>query len=270
MTDPLPSSIVRPPQRRKNILDLVTNSSLPTRLGKEPLLDVLFEIRFKSKLPVSSILPGIIFSKFPQSKMEQLPQSHLPQIVRQQTPELRYAPLVRVLGDEYAYLVGDNSFSISSLIPYRGWQHFKNKILESVDLLASTSLIDVVERFSLKYIDLIEISTRPRSEILNASLQIGGKHFSDSNYQVQTELHRRDMIALIQIISSAKVQAPGTPDREGIIVDIDTIFQADEKNLDTLLPDFASKIDTIHSFNKEVFFSVLSPKALELLEPIYE
>jgi len=252
------------------ILDIVTKSVLPTRLRKEPLLDVLFEIRFKSKLLVSSILPGIIFSKFPQSKMEQLPHSQLPQIIRQQTLELMYAPLVRIVGEEYAYQVGDNSFSLSCLIPYKGWQHFKRKIIESMELIDSTSLIEVVERFSLKYIDIIDNNNRLKSDILNASLEVGKENFSNSNYHLQTELPRGDMTALIQIISSANVKTPGVADRKGIVVAIDTIFQVDGTDLKALLPIFSSKLDAVHALNKEIFFSILSPQALELLEPVYD
>lgn len=248
----------------------VNSTALPTRLNKEPLLDVLFEIRFTSQHPVSNILPGILFSRFPHCRMEQLPQSQLPQILRQQSPELKYAPLVRLVGEQYAYQVGDNSFSISSLMPYKGWQHFKNEILESIEILKIASLVDTVERFSLKYIDLIEHSGPEKSEILNVALQIGERDFATSNYQVHTELSHEDMTALIQIISSAKVQTPNAPDRHGIVVDIDTIFQAGGESLAGLSDLFANKLDRVHALNKDVFFSTLSSRAIELLEPIYD
>lgn len=251
-------------------MDPVNRTALPTRLKKEPILDVLFEIRFTSQHPVSNILPGILFSRFPSRRMEQLPQGQLPQILRQQSPELKYLPLVRVVGEQYAYQVGDNSFSISSLMPYKGWQHFKTEILESIEILKSASLVDAVERFSLKYIDLIEYGGPHKSEMLNVALQIGERDFTASNYQVHTELPHKDMTALIQIISSAKVQAPDAPDRHGIVVDIDTIFQAGGKSLVGLSDVFADKLDQVHALNKEVFFSTLSTRAIELLEPIYD
>lgn len=57
----------------------MAGTALPSKLGKEPLMDAVFEMRFESQVPVASIWPGMLYGMLPGDKsMENLPLISLP------------------------------------------------------------------------------------------------------------------------------------------------------------------------------------------------
>ena len=71
---------------------------LPIRLGAEPLLEAVCEMRFASSFPASNILPGLLLQGLQaegnQISMQRLPASNLPKEMREIDPALRDAPLI--------------------------------------------------------------------------------------------------------------------------------------------------------------------------------
>ena len=134
----------------------VLSMKLPSKLGKEPLVTVLFEIRFTAKLALSNILPGILFSKLGCENIEPTPHAQIPEQIRRADPNLKYLPLVALKWQRYQVLVGDSSVVLSCDIPYLGWTDFRTHILSLINELEQTKLISEVERYSLKYVDVIE------------------------------------------------------------------------------------------------------------------
>lgn len=84
---------------------------LPTKLKKDPLVDGIFEIRFSSSLPASTVVPGILFAKLkPQpQQIEKLPASDIPSQMRALNPVLQQ-PLMRIhWNSSFMVLIGDVS-----------------------------------------------------------------------------------------------------------------------------------------------------------------
>ena len=99
-----------------------TLTKLPLKLGKEPLIEALFEMRFKATAPVSNILPGLLFTKFKgEKKIEKLPAAQLPEELRKVDPSLHYAPLLRIYWDRFMILTSDRSSGLACKMPYPGW-----------------------------------------------------------------------------------------------------------------------------------------------------
>jgi hypothetical protein len=122
--------------------------TLPKKLGKEPLVEALFEMRFKPKGPVSSILPGLVFTKFSgEKKIENLPFAGLPeQILARIDPNVRYTPLVRIHWDNFMILCSNQSAGLACKLPYPGWTTgFKPAIIKLADLIGDAGIVDVVE-----------------------------------------------------------------------------------------------------------------------------
>ncbi|MBK1646811.1 hypothetical protein CKO25_19645 [Thiocapsa imhoffii] len=133
------------------------NEKLPRRLHKEPIIDALFECRFLAHLPLSSILPGVIFSDLKgEKKLERLPHAEIPEVIRNNDPNLQYIPLIRIRLADYSLMIGDRSMAVACNLPYQGWPHFKSMILSMMEILKQASLVDGLTRYSLKYVDLIE------------------------------------------------------------------------------------------------------------------
>ena len=133
---------------------------IPVRLRKEPLLEAIWEIRFSGAKPlVADLLPGMLFKSFPgkYDTAFRLPGADIPAPVVEHDPNLRYAPKIRLEGANQAVLIGDRVVSLSCRRPYSGWAKFSDDIRELAEAVQETGLVDRLERFSLKYIDLIEL-----------------------------------------------------------------------------------------------------------------
>lgn len=247
-------------------------NTLPKRLRKEPLLDALFECRFNAHLPVSNILPGILFSEFEGEKqLERLPQSDLPEVIRNSDPSLQYVPLVRIRLQNYSFLVGDRSVAVACNLPYKGWNDFKPTIIKLIGVLKKSGLVDKVIRYSVKYVDLIP-SNDPTDQVnlANLSLRIGSHNLTKESYQVRMEVPVEGLINIIQVISGTKVIIPGKPEQEGVVIDIDTIKDIGGISVEQLEQDLDSALEHIHRVSKETFFDCLTEQTLMRLEPEYE
>jgi uncharacterized protein (TIGR04255 family) len=248
---------------------------IPIRLNKEPLLEAVWEIRFdaKSGLPVGEMLPGMLYQALRESypAMVRLPAADIPRPIARTDEVLRYVPTVRLEGPPgvpFAIQVGDRVVSLNNRRPYGGWAEFSKRIHELAELLRSTGLIQKPERFSLKYIDLIELDPRPSLASLVVSFSAAGRDLGNQPVQVRTEIKDDPFIHILQVASPVDVVIAGTERRQGTLVDIDTIHDV-ATNVD-----FWSALDQrlgeAHDRSKRLFFELLTPEAEQRLEPIYE
>jgi len=247
-------------------------NSLPIKLTKEPLIDAIFEVRFSSKIPAATILPGFLFNKLEGDKaINQFPVAQLPKQVRDADPNLKYAPISNIDWTRFFINIGDHSLSVSCKYPYSGWNNFKDAIVRIVNTLAECKIVDAVERYSMKYIDIFPTSEyAEKFSMLNSSVTLAGHTLSNESFQLRIEIPKDGLIHAVQLASSAQVALHTGEAREGLIVDVDTIAMQNNISMDELLDDFSNKLDFIHLANKTMFFDCLKPEAIQALEPIYE
>ena len=71
---------------------------LPKALGREPLIDALFEVHFKNvSVPLADVLPGFLLGRIePKPSITRLPAAEIPAHMRANDPGLRYAPTQRL------------------------------------------------------------------------------------------------------------------------------------------------------------------------------
>lgn len=247
-------------------------NTLPKRLRKEPLLDALFECRFSTSFPISNILPGILFSEFEgEKKLERLPQSEIPEVIRNNDPNFQYIPFVRIRLQNYSFLIGDRSMAVACNLPYKGWNDFKSTIIRIIAVLNKSGLIEKVIRYSIKYVDLIQ-SSDPTDQVnlANLSLKIGSHTLTSEPYQVRMEIPVDEFINIVQIISRTKVTMLDKSEREGVVIDIDTIKDTGGIPVEQLEQELDSVLERIHRVSKETFFDCLTQETLLRLEPEYE
>jgi uncharacterized protein (TIGR04255 family) len=128
---------------------------LPLKLGIEPLVDVIVEIRFKTDLPASTVLPGMLFNALSGPKsIERLPHAEIPAPIRHGNPELRYAPTIRVNWGQFFISVGDYSMSVACKLPYLGWAAFKPGVLQVMQVFTAAGFARSVERCAFKSTDV--------------------------------------------------------------------------------------------------------------------
>ena len=227
-------------------------TSLPTKLKNEPLIDAIFEVRFVGSMPASVVLPGIFFSKLTGQKIiEQLPIAQIPKALRDADQNLKFAAISRIDWDAFFINVGDFSLSVSCKYPYPGWSKFRDAIIGVVEILNGSGIVEKVERYSLKYIDLFPVSNdREKVSMLNMKVSIADHELKEEPFQMRIEIPKDGLIHAIQMVSSANAVLHNGVTKEGLVVDVDTLAVLDGISMQTLLDQFPTKLDSIHSVNK--------------------
>ena len=246
-------------------------TTLPIKLKKEPLIDAIFEVRFSSSASVSDILPGILYSKLGcEDKIERLPIANLPKAVRDADPKLEFAPLVRLHWEKFFIAIGERSLVISCKLPYPGWASFKQAILKILDIVKDIKIIKNVQRYSVKYIDLIPSNNlQEQVSMISASIVVGGHSVKKESFSLRIEILQEELIHIVSIITSAVAKIYDGTKKNGIVVDIDTIANVKDQDFRQWVKQLPDNLDKIHIANKEMFFKCLKSKTIDSLEPVY-
>jgi len=247
------------------------NSRIPVRLRKEPLFEAVWEIRFNgAKAGVADLLPGLLFKEFSNkySNIVKLPASNIPDPIVESDPKLRYVPKIRLESGNQAVQIGEHSISLSCRRPYSGWSVFSTDIKTLTNVISQTGLIKELQRFSLKYMDLISLSETEGLGCLEVDIKLGEHTIGERPVQLRTEIVEDDLIHIIQIVSPAKVSLPGVENSmRGILLDIDTIKTISERDSWEVID---QRLDDVHLSCKKMFFSLMTPETIKKLEPEYE
>ncbi|MGP6433504.1 TIGR04255 family protein [Pseudomonas paraglycinae] len=247
-------------------------SKLPTKLLKGPLVDAAFEIRFETAIPLSTILPGHLYSQWGGASIERMPHADIPEQIRNSDPNLQYAPLVRLKIEKFVISVSDRSVQISCRYPYSGWPLFEEQIIKTLNTINAINLVGPVARYSLKYTDVLPSELMQNtSDYLNAQIAIGGRGIDIAKINLQTEILESEAINLLQIVGrvDAQILETGEP-KSGLLIDIDSIRQLESISLSDFIKIAKENLTSLHAVNKKIFFDCLSERGLKTLEPEYD
>jgi uncharacterized protein (TIGR04255 family) len=237
---------------------------VPLRLENDPIAEALFEVRFEPSTPsVSDVLPGIMFGKlgarFPV--VERLPFAQLPQAVHQKAPELRYQARTRLSNDQFVLMFSDYALTISCLKPYVGWENFRPLILEVLGHLAESKLVAKVERYSLKYINLLPASPEDYAKqfsYVDFEGRVGSFSLNRALTYVRTEIKNGDYVTVLELAAGASARTAKGEELAGAILSIDTISAV---AFDRLMASPEATVNAIRAEEKRVFYDVLSEEA---------
>lgn len=251
----------------------MTAKRIPTKLGKEPLIDVVCGVSFDSDISAEALLPGMLLSKISgkQPKFETLPAGQLPQMVRDSDPNLQNAPLMRVVIDEqFSVLIASKWLGVGCQMPYAGWSAYKQMITTVFAVLGDAPFVKSINRHSLKYVDLLkDQDADARLSRFNLCIEIAGRKLSNQATQLRTEISEPPFLHAATIISPATAQQPDGTTYTGSVVDVDT-HRVETMSVKDFLQNLPTLLDAIHTANKEFFFDLLSKNGLEELEPTYD
>lgn len=253
-------------------------SKLPTKLLKEPLIEAIFQLRFKSKQPASTVIPGYLFSQLNLDGAGGVVETMdnyaaIPLSIRENDPNLKYHCFIKINWGKFLIVVGDRAINIACSLPYAGWEEFKEAIITVVKLISKLNIIEYVERHSLKYVDLVPSeSIQEQVSMTNLDLTVANTKLTDQSFSLVVNIPRKDAHHIVTIVTNATVNLPDEGERKGLVIDIDSIVQTGtaQLSIEAWINDISSQLDILHQTNKEMFFECLSPEAIDLLEPEYE
>ena len=243
---------------------------LPTRLRVQPIVDAIAEVRFATSVDASLILPGFLLNSFPGAQVRRLPAAELPEVMRQTDENLKHQPLIRVEHENFFFLIGSASLAVGCGLPYPGWTQFESMIQKAIKIANDTGLVSTVNRYSLKYSDVIECSTTAEGvEYLDVKINVAGLPIGPHGFDLEFPMHSNGMVHLIKVALLATIGLIDETSRRGVFISVDSI--AAETTF--TMADFANQAvelySAMHSENKKRFFSCLAEETLQRLGAEY-
>lgn len=245
------------------------SSSLPHSLRKAPLVETIFEFRFSgTKEPLAEILVGLLYSGLPQdeTKLEPLPLANVPREFREKDKNLRYLASHRLDYANNHISVGDHVLAFSQTIPYGGWAQFESHVKDMLRESLKTKLIQTIERYSLKAVNIIPAKEGAQLSLLNANFEIGGSSAPERGFRFRTELVSEHLTTILEIITGANATLPDGQIRSGLLVQLDALRQSEVEEIRTH-PDACLR--QLHDNLKSTFFGLLTESSIHAFEPAW-
>ncbi|MEJ5367970.1 MAG: TIGR04255 family protein [Bryobacteraceae bacterium] len=242
---------------------------IPSRLAKDPLLEAVWELRFSARPGASHVLPGLLYSNFRREfpKIVRLPLADAPDQLVESQPSLWYLPRLRFEGEAKALQVAWKAVTLNFLRPYPGWKVFSSQIADLMAEIRRSEMIEIPERFSFKYLNLLPETDTPWLSLLNVDLRLGAWNVAESPVQIRAQIRSGDFDHTVQIAAPATVDHRGTGLLKGTVVEIETASELRGENLWDLLE---NSLNPAHAACKEAFFTLLRHETVDSLQPEFE
>lgn len=244
---------------------------LPKTLEREPLVDAVFEVRLNNVPPLADILPGFLLHDLGQgTKVTRLPTADIPYPMRKDNANLQFAPIQRVDIDGFAILVGDRNIIVSCKLPYPKWPNFKPVILNVMGRIAKAGLPGAIERYSVKYVNLIQAPTyQDQIKKIAMNIRLGDLNVTSEHVTLQVHRREEDVVHILSIATGANGRIEGKA-VSGVLVDIDSIRNVTEPDIKIFADNLEDGLEDLRQSNKEKFFSCLTKETIEEMGPTYE
>lgn len=245
---------------------------LPKVLAREPLVDALFEVRLSGTSSLADILPGVLFHELaPKPTVMRLPAADIPQAMRASDPGLQFAPVLRLEWSDYFIAVGDQNIIISCKLPYPKWPNFKKAILKITGMIARAEISGKVERYSFKYVNLIQgVTLEDQISKIKMAITLGPVEVRSDHVNLQVHRKEGDVAHILSAIIGARAKLPDGREVSGAIVDIDSIRDVDVPDFATFRANLEPELEELRQANKVKFFGCLTDAAIIEMGPIYE
>lgn len=236
-------------------------------LQQDAIVEALFEIRFScNENTPGNLLPGVLYpairEAFPSSQT--LDVNRLPPEIRETDPNLRYAAVQRFTGDHATVNIGPRSFTVVSSRPYMGWESFKPLILDCLSKLHQTGFIAKVERYSLRYVNIISAGPTPKEQFakIHFNGNLGKFDLSEGASQILTDIPHKGILNKVTISSNANAEIRTRTGREvisGLLLDIDSIQMSPPADFWQNPDDY---IEIVHDAETDIFFGTATLETL--------
>lgn len=244
---------------------------LPARLQKDSILEAVFELRFQATVPAAAeILQGAIYpalrDRFP--KVQRTAFASFPLPLMDTDPNLRYQPRLVLQGDHLSVFVGDRAVALTSARPYVGWKNFRPLILELLGLVKSANVTSEPERFSLKYINLLEgASPAAQFSLVRYDASLGRRYkLNNLLTYTRTEFEQDGLINIVELGANSIAKTQRGQSLTGLVLTVDTIHD----NPHGFWANPEPFIEKAHTVEKTVFFEVLTEDTVNSMGPVWE
>ncbi len=244
---------------------MITIETMPKYLDNSPLYSVILEIRFTSQVPDEAV-PGLLYSKLLADgvsiQSESLPVSQLPLALRQQDPNLKFAPTQQFSLLDQTINIGSNVLSLEANNglkekSYPGWDAFSSQFEA---LLGKLNFISEIERIGLRYVNFFQeedLLSELNVELTTGWESRGAEAGSTIIFSVQEE----QMKSKVTIACDATIEDKSGK-REGQVIDVDTYI-----DVPTPIEDVLARVHAAHALTKKIFYSLPKQSLMDKMSP---
>lgn len=245
---------------------------LPKSLDKEPLVEAVFEARLGGEPQLSDILPGALFGQLePKPVITRLSAAEIPRQLRANERNLIFTPVLRLELEKITIDIGDRNLVIGSKLPYPKWPTFKKSILDITNRIAEIGISGPVERYSIKYVNLIEARTiAEQIQKIAMSIRLGDLAVNDEHVSLKVHQHENDTLHLMSVLTGAQAKMVDGKQVAGVVVDIDSIRDVEFPDFNTFVANLEPKVESLRQANKAKFFGCLTKAAIQEMGPQYD
>ena len=238
---------------------------LPKEIYPNPLLAATVEIRFKSTLNPANLL-STVYPKYIDT-FPSLKEGKIPKEIKEKDDRFKFSPDFSMSNDDYTVNFSNQVFSFESSADYKLWDNYSSFIYQQLDRLREIGIVEKVERIGVRYVSMFEGAT-PLNQIFKNVPSSGVKGYVENSifhiFDLVPEKNDKYRVKL-QIAKEAKAVKNGEQ-KVGVLIDIDSSLSNYNSELDTKVYQI---IDDLHSCEKDLFFSLLTPSFLSSLNPKY-
>ena len=247
---------------------------IPVALGNEPLVEAIFEIRFRGESNFASIIPGYLFEhldKEDKPTITNLSPLEIPRQIRATIPELTYAPIVNLDQRRFRISVGENSIVVSCKLPYPKWPSFKEKIFEVLTKICDIVRDYEIERYSMKFVNIIEANSF-EEQIGKIELNLMLNNSNEIGEDLHLVFHQKenDFVHILTIKTNANVKFSEENERNGFMLNVDTIKYCNGLSFEPFIQKMRSDLEVLKLKFKKKFFDCLTNETIKSMEPEYE
>ncbi len=234
---------------------------LPKEISPNPLVTSSVEVRYQSTLSSPELFPKV-YSKL--LGMLPLVENHsLPSDIKKQRLELKYAPDYTLSNENYRVSFSNNVILFENPTDYKLWGNYFAFISECLDKFFEIGHISIIERIGVRYASVLNIEIGIENVLAHLpTLTLSG--YSQKFEQFRTSISLGDISLLLQIFDNAKITRKELTS-SGLYIDIDASHTSENIPLNSI----KSKLDTLHTEQKKLFFSLLKPDYIKTLNPKY-
>lgn len=236
---------------------------LPKRVKNCPILEAILEVRFETGFDNDAVY-GSVYSvvKSDWAKGDKLPITEIPHFIRESDPALRFSPHYRLTKGDLLLQIGPAVISLVSKNPYVGSEVLFQEFDTVFDKLSKTDIFQRFVRVGVRYIDFFDNNI---FDGLNCSFALCGIPTHPQKTLVRTVIEGNDGFDLTLQLAGRVVTE--TPNQTGFVFDVDT---ACELNDSASIEEVKRLLKSGHTQQKQLFFSLLKPETLAMMEPEYE
>lgn len=187
----------------------------------------------------------------------------IPSAIREGDSNLKYATYYVFQKGKYLVNVSPQKISFSIKGFYNGWADYFGFIVEIYESLTELFEKWEFDTLSMRYIDFfkdIDIFKNTSIKIEMPEI-IASKTEKSKSYLTEVNIDA-NVIMKIQMINNINLKLEENQITNGSIIDTDIFLNKKEE-------DYKKSLNMLHDKTKEIFFSLLSSKFIEELEPEY-